>query len=116
MIKALGIAIYLVSLLLHYKWGVNGVAFWVALYHCLQNLGLACICSDAIISKSKYASIYVVGVVYFSSAFVFYLYAVLTNQLIYFSNSGEAANVLTLLLVIALLVTFFERYVRRGKQ
>ena len=116
MLKALGIAIYLVSLLLHYKWGVNGVAFWVALYHFLQNLGLACICSDAIISKSKYASIYVVGVVYFSSAFVFYIYALITKQLIYFSNCGASGKVLSWLIIIAIALTSIDCYARRWKQ
>ena len=119
MLKALpsyGIAIYIVSLLIHRYLGANDVAFWVALYHLLQNLGLSLVCAGLLFNRSKYKLINSIGLCYFSSAFVFYVYAFVTNQHIYFSNCGAAGKVLSYLIAIAIILTIIDAYANRRRR
>lgn len=115
MLKALGVLIYIASLLIHCYWGVRDVAFWVALYHMLQNLALSLVCVDAMVGRQKYLVVFIGGLTYFASAFVFYAYALSTNQLIYFSNCGAAGKVLLGLISIATALTLIDHYARRRK-
>ena len=113
MLKAVGISLYIVSLLIHRFWGANDVALWVALYHMLQNIALALICLDGLKSRLSIRLICTNGLAYFSSAFVFYAFALVTNQKIYFSNCGEAGVVLGWLISISTAITLLHAYATR---
>ena len=115
MFKAIGILLYLCVMLLHYFIGNNELPFWVMLWYLAQNTAMCLFCLDIISSKKlgiKLAGR--IGVTYFSSAALFYLYAFTTNQKIYFSNCGAAGIVLAALIVIAVLLTLIDAW-RNGK-
>ena len=117
MIKEYGILLYLAGLYLHYKFGDNALPFWVGLFYIIQNLALVLIClKDAI--KGSFIKLIInrCAITYFASAFIFYIYALITKQLIYFSNCGSAGKVLSWLIIIAIALTSIDCYARRGKQ
>ena len=117
MIKEYGILLYLAGLYLHYRFGDNALHFWVALFYVIQNLALCLIClSGSFKGKLHKLLTNRIGLCYFSSAFVFYVYAFATNQHIYFSNCGAAGKVLSYLIAIAIILTIIDAYANRRRR
>ena len=117
MIKEYGILLYLAGLYLHYKFGDNALPFWVALFYITQNIALCLICAkNALKGNLIQLLINRCAIAYFSSAFVFYVYAFVTNQHIYFSNCGAAGKVLSYLIAIAIILTIIDAYVNRRRR
>jgi hypothetical protein len=116
MAKEYGILLYLAGIYLHCKLGDNSLPFWVGLFYIIQNLALGIMCTKNAI-KGSFMQLIInrCGLMYFASAFVFYVYALTTNQLIYFSNCGAAGVVLSWLIVIAVILTSIDYYARRRK-
>ena len=113
-LKEIGLLIYLAGLLLHCEWGKEAQPFWVALYFTIQNAAMCFVCSvDCNHHNLFKKTINRLGCVYFSSAAIFYTYALITRQNIYFSNSGFAGYVLSALLFIALILTLIDAYATR---
>lgn len=111
---AIGILVYIVSLIIHFAWGSNQSAFWISLFYMLQNIGLALICLCGFKQKLAYRIVLVSAFTYFASAFVFYAYALIANKLIYFSNCGEAGKILFWLIGASILLTLIDAW-RDGK-
>lgn len=113
-LKEIGLLIYLAGLLLHYEWGKEAQPFWIALYFAIQNAAMCLICAVDSNHKELFKkAINRLGCAYFSSAAIFYIYALSTKQNIYFSNSGFAGYVLSALLLIALILTLIDAYATR---
>lgn len=111
----MGILLYLCVILLHYFMGNNESPFWVMLWYFTQNTAMCLFCLDIISNKKLVIRLAGrIGVTYFSSAALFYLYAFTTNQKIYFSNCGDAGLVLAALIIIAVLLTLIDAW-RDGK-
>ena len=117
MTKEYGILLYLAGLYLHYKFGDNALPFWVTLFYVIQNLALCFICfKDSIKGTLHIVLINRIGLCYFSSAFIFYVYAFVTNQHIYFSNCGAAGKILSYLIAIAVILTIIDAYANRRRK
>jgi len=111
MLKEYGILLYLTGLYLHYKFGDNALAFWVSLFYVIQNLALCLIClKDSFKGSFLKVIINRIGLTYFANAFVFYAYAFITDQYVYFSNSGAAGEVLSYLIAISIILTIIDAY------
>lgn len=114
MLKALGISIYALGLLVHYKFGSNAIFFWCAFYMIIQNLGMLLVCLDLFNSKKLvYRLISRAGFTYFASAFVFYIISLIYELKIYFSQSGFAGSILSWLLLISVTLTLIDAYATR---
>lgn len=114
MFRALGISVYALGLLVHYKFGSNAIFFWCAFYMIIQNLGMLLVCLDSFSSKKLiYRLISRAGFTYFASAFVFYVIVLIKDLNIYFSQSYLAGIILNWLLLISVTLTLIDAYVNR---